>query len=347
MRVAVGVGLAALAAVTALAFVIADRRGDPDPDAAAAPQAPARVGAPSPKPPTAEPSEIRREAVPDPPELATTSWQDLLEMSSNYLEFVDRVLPAAREGDASAQFALYQALEYCEDGYRGYFDRPGKRRTLDEALSWASTRSVNMDSVRDVHRRCEALMARGPGDVGRSETWLEKASVAGLPAAQARQALEELRAAYLQSVPWPDRAALTAAEFDERKAGARALVLKAVAASDPGATWDAADAIYYLTGSGSTADTEQWVWKMAACIQGYDCAPGAAWVEAICHHETVNSCLGGESGTEVIQRAWVQASGQSDTSGLDQRAQQLADRLDSGDFSDADLTEFMKVVRTP
>jgi len=268
-------------------------------------------------------------------------------MSSNYLEFVDRALPAAREGDASAQFALYQALEYCQDGYRGYFDRPGKRRTLDEALDWASTRSVNMDAVRDVHRRCEALMARGTGELGSSRSWLEKASEAGIPAAQTRKALDELRAAYLQSVPWPDRAALTAAEFDERKSGARALVLKAVAAGDPGATWDAADAIYYLTGSGSTADTEQWVWKMAACIQGYDCAPGAAWVAAICDYETVNPCLGGESGAEIIRQAWVQASGQSDTSGLDERAQQLADRLNSGQFSNEDLTEFMEVGRTP
>jgi len=348
VRLGVGVGLAALAAVAALAFVIADRSGDPRPDVAVVPQAPANDGGRSPEPPAARQSDTPRETVPSAAVVATGSWQDLLEMSSNYLEFVERALPAARDGDASAQFALYQALEYCEDGYRGYFDRPGKkRRTLDEALDWASTRSVNMDAVRDVYGRCEALMARGTGDVGSSRSWLEKATEAGIPAAQTRKALDELRAAYLQSVPLPDRAALTAAEFDERKAGARALVLKAVAAGDPVATWDAADAIYYLTGSGSTAETEQWVWKMAACIQGHDCAPGAAWVAAFCHHETVNPCTGGESGTEIIRQAWVQASGQSDTSGLDERAQQLVDRLNSGQFSDEDLSEFMGVRRTP
>jgi hypothetical protein len=204
-----------------------------------------------------------------------------------------------------------------------------------------------MDAVRDVHRRCEALMARGTGDLGSSRSWLAKASEAGIPAAQTRKALDELRATYLQSVPLPDRPALGAAEFDERKAGARELILKGVAAGDPGATWDAADAIYYLTGSGSTADTEQWVWRMAACIQGYDCEPGAAWVAAFCHYETVNPCTGVESGTEIIRRAWIQASGQSDTSGLDERAQQLADRLSSGQFSDEHLTEFMTVGRTP
>jgi len=273
------------------------------------------------------------------------SWQDLLEMSSNYLEFVDRALPAAREGDASAQFALYQALEYCEDGYRGYFDRPGKRRTLDEALDWASTRSVNMDAVRDVHRRCEALMARGTGDLGRPENWLENASIAGLPAAQARRALEELRDAYRQTMPWPDQTALTAWEFDEKRASARALLLKALATGDPSATWDAADTIYYLTGSGSTADTEQWVWNMAACIQGYDCAPAADWVVAMCQYDPT-PCSPGESGTELIRRAWMSASGESDASELDERAQQLADRLNSGDFSDAHLTDFMKVDRT-
>jgi hypothetical protein len=343
-----GIGLAALAAVATLVFVIATWRGDPDPDpdVSVAPQAPGNIDGGSPEPPTAVASDAPREAGPPATVVPTGSWQDLLEMSSNYLEFVDRAYPAAREGDASAQFALYQALEYCEDGYRAYFDLSGKRRTLDEALAWASTRSMNMDAVRDVHRRCDALMARGTGEVGRSESWLAKASEAGFPAAQTRKALEELRTAYLQTVPLPDRPALTAAEFDERKAGARALVLEAVAAGDPGATWDAADAIYYLTGSVSTADTEQWVWRMAACIQGKDCAPGADWVVATCHDDP-NPCSPGESGTELIRRAWIQASGQSDTSGLDQRAQQLADRLNSGGFSDADLTEFMKVGRTP
>jgi hypothetical protein len=58
-------------------------------------------------------------------------------------------------------------------------------------------------------------------------------------------------------------------------------------------------------------------------------------------------CSPGESGTELIRRAWVQASGQSDTSGLDERAQQLVDRLNSGQFSDEDLSEFMGVRRTP
>lgn len=346
MRYGVGVGVAALAAVAALAFFFGDPRGDPGPVVAVAPQPPANVGGRSPEPPIAELSDTGQEAVPSATVVATGSWQDLLEVSSNYLEFVDRALTAAREGDASAQFALYQALEYCEDGYRGYFDRPGKRRTLDEALHWASTRSVNIDAVRDVHRRCEALMARGTGELGSSRSWLEKASEGGIPAAQTRKALDELRAAYLQTVPWPDRTALTAQEFDEKKAEARALVLQALAAGDPSATWDAADAIYYLTGSGSTADTEQWVWKMAACIQGHDCAPGADWVAAMCQYDPT-PCSPGESGTELIRRAWVQASGQSDASDLDERAQQLADRLNSGEFSDAHLTEFLKGDRTP
>jgi hypothetical protein len=346
VRLGVGVGLAALAAVAILAFVFRDPGSGPGPVATVAPQPPANAAGRRPEPPIAERPDTGRQSVPSATVVAAGSWQDLLEMSSNYLEFVDRALPAAREGDASAQFALYQALEYCQDGYRGYFDRPGKRRTLDEALDWASTRSVNMDAVRDVHRRCEALMVRGTGEVGSSRSWLEKASEAGLPAAQARTALDELRDAYRQTMPWPDKTALTAEEYDEKRASARALLLTALAAGDPSATWDAADTIYYLTGSGSTAYTEQWVWRLAACIEGKDCAPGADWVVAMCQYDPT-PCSPGESGTELIRRAWVQASGQSDTSGLDERAQQLADRLKSGDFSDADLTEFMKVVRTP
>jgi hypothetical protein len=347
VRYGVGVGVAALAAVAALAFFIGDRRSDPEPVVTAAPQSPGIIGERRSEPPIAEPTKTGQEAGSSATVVATSSWQGLLEMSSNYLEFVDRAYPAAREGDPSAQFALYQALEYCENGYRGYFDRPGKRRTLDEALDWASTRSLDMDAVRDVHRRCEALMARGTGKVGSSGSWLEKASAAGFPAAQARKALDELRAVDLQSVVMSGRTAATAKELEEKTAGARAVLLSALVTGDASATWDAADTIYYLTGSGSTADTEQWVWKMAACIQGYDCAPGADWVAFYCHYETVDPCRGGESGAEIIRRAWVQASGQSDTFDFDERAQQLADRLNSGQFSDEDLSGFMGVRRTP
>lgn len=346
MRHGVGVGVAALAAVAVLAVVIRDRRAEPEPVAAAAPQSSAADSDRSSSRPVAKPTSTSQEPVPSAAVNAAISWQDLLETSSNYLEFVDRALPAAREGDASAQFALYQALEYCEMGYRAFFDRPGKRRTLDEALSWASTRSVNTDEVRDVHRRCGALMSRGTGEVGSAGSWLERASAAGLPAAQARKALDDLRAVELQSAATADRTASTAKEFEEKRASARALLLGALATGDPSATWDAAETIYGVTGSGTTADTEQWVWKLAACMQGYDCAPGAAWVAAFCDYEP-NPCPAGESAAEVIRRAWVQASGQSDTSDLDRRARELADLLNSGQFSEEDLSEFMGVRRTP
>jgi hypothetical protein len=345
--VRLGVGLAALAVVAALAFFIGDRGSDPEPVVTAAPQSPSIVVERTAEPPIEEAASTFEQVVPPANPVATSSWQEQLATSSNYLEFVDRAYPAASEGDASAQFALYQALEYCEDGYRRNFDRPGKRRTLDEALNRASAGSLETADVRDVHRRCEALMARGTGDLGSPESWLAKASAAGLPAAQARKALDELRAVDLESVVMSGRTEATAKELEEKTASARAMLLGALVTGDSSATWDAADTIYYLTGSGSTADTEQWVWKMAACLQGYDCAPGAAWVAAYCRQETVNPCLGGESGTEIIRQAWVQASGQSDTSGLDERAQQLADRLNSGEFSDADLKKFMKVGRTP
>lgn len=46
-----------------------------------------------------------------------------------------RRAPRAGAGDAVAQCYIAKALEYCERGYRTYFDRAGwSRRTLDEAL---------------------------------------------------------------------------------------------------------------------------------------------------------------------------------------------------------------------
>ena len=90
------------------------------------------------------------------------------------LGLIERLLEPARSGDREAQYAIYEAMEYCIDAYKGYFDRGAKRRTLDEALTWASTRhAINMDAIRTSYASCNAFMSTDVSKFGSPEEWLE------------------------------------------------------------------------------------------------------------------------------------------------------------------------------
>ena len=122
---------------------------------------------------------------------AEPSLRDRFVRASDYHEFARSVLDAARAGNSEAQFLLFQTLDFCEMGYRFYFDRRNRRRTLDEALQWASTRtpSADLEEVRDVYDKCHLLMekeARNP--FGAADDWLAAATEAGHPVAQAKSA---------------------------------------------------------------------------------------------------------------------------------------------------------------
>lgn len=341
MRRGVAIGFVALSATAAVAFLVNYKR---DADESGSP-APAQSSGNVVEHPVVrrhmEAGSAAERLVPSAAVVAERDWLELLKLSTDYRDFVDRALLAATNGDASAQFAIYQALDYCETGYRAYFDRPGRRRTLDEALTWASTRpAVSMDHVREVYGRCDDLITSGTGSIGSAESWLQRSVAAGLPAAQARQALAEFEAVERQSAGTTDRTQSVAEQFDARRSSARALLLKSLTSGDARAIWDAADSIKFVSGSETTAVREQWVWRMAACMQGYDCAAGAAWLVAACH--LYPSCPPGESGIDYIRRVsgW-------DTTDLELQARRLADRLRSGNFNEGDLAHFMGVDRTP
>jgi hypothetical protein len=235
-----------------------------------------------------------------------------------------RLHKQALEGDADAQFVLYRAASYCDETYRAYFDRGRKRRSLDEALHWASTRSaIGMENVRLAHARCSEWKGADRSEYGTADVWLKKATDAGLPEALSMTGVNLLSEASITEEREPELAA-------SKRVEARKLLLNALNRVHPSATWAVGDSLMMLGGEPAVENGQWSVWRLAACNQGYDCSPQADWVVFNCSFDP--NCVRGESGVEWIRRSETDFPGD-----LDQAAAQLAERLNKGGFSEGEF----------
>ena len=75
--------------------------------------------------------------------------------------FIEGMLVDARAGNSAAQYAIYEAMFYCDDTYKLYFERRSGRLTLDEALSQAAKRrGTDVGGLRTSHASCQASSRR-------------------------------------------------------------------------------------------------------------------------------------------------------------------------------------------
>ena len=251
------------------------------------------------------------------------------------LGLIERLLEPARSGDREAQYAIYEAMEYCIDAYKGYFDRGAKRRTLDEALTWASTRhAINMDAIRTSYASCNAFMSTDVSKFGSPEEWLEKSSSLGLPKAQARNATRLLLDAMLATLPRNATPEDRSEALETQRIEAREVMLKALNSNDPFTTWEVAQNLMFLGGRSAADEGQMWIWRLAACKQGYDCSSNAAWVVSVCYMDPY--CQAGESGVDYIHRNAAQ-----DQPDIERRAADLAARLERGSIGDAEFEELL------
>lgn len=251
------------------------------------------------------------------------------------LQFIENLLPAARGGNAEAQFAIHESLLYCDEGYRAFYDRPGKRRTLDEALQWASTRpAINIDEVSLTHAKCSVLMERERTELGRANEWLMKSADAGLPQAQARAAVNLLFSADWGFTPGGQSPESQIKDRDLLRNEGRELMLRALNSGDASVTWQVGEAILPLTRSEDLAYEQQYVWYLAACLQGLDCSPQADWFIFQCRQDPY--CQPGETGVDYLHR-----NGEGGTQNLDEAAARLLARLKRGNI---DMAEFEKLL---
>jgi hypothetical protein len=71
--------------------------------------------------------------------------------SKNYWGFAHDVLPAAKAGNADAQFYLSKVLEFCDYANRAHFTQKGAVLTLDQALQLAAKQNRPAEITQTIY----------------------------------------------------------------------------------------------------------------------------------------------------------------------------------------------------
>lgn len=241
-----------------------------------------------------------------------------LHLANDYWEFASAVIEAARGGDRVAEYYLARSLQYCDDGYRMYFIRGSKRRTLDEALQWASTRpATSTQEVQEVFDRCERLEQASDHPFGDAAEWLGKSANAGYDLAMLDSAQALVRKAGVSGN----------VEDVAARREAKRLALAALRERRPETIFRMGDLATLIAGEGQSADEVQWVWRLAGCQRGYDCSKDAEWLKFQCRFDL--NCQPQDDGIDFIRR-----NNSANFDELQQRARELSEKLDEGKFED-------------
>lgn len=255
----------------------------------------------------------------------------LYEKATNYWTYAHSVLPAAASGDADAQYFLSKVLEWCEQENRMYFRRKGRVLALDEGLRWAGQRHLPLEVAQSVHEKCQDFLERDASDLGTTAAWLAKATAAGQPMAQAATALKLLIQEMLDDAV--RAGAVPTISEESRIVGTvspRELLRAAVESKEPEVLFTIGNLQALLSPDNADESTERYAWWVVACERGFDCSPKAEWVQIGCVSFPGCEATGGPA--EVVRS--IAGERWSD---VQQRAQEISTRLDSGQWDQLGL----------
>lgn len=267
---------------------------------------------------------------------APVEYRQLLEGSNNYYDAVKDLFEKARTGDRDAQYYLSVALDYCDEGYRMYFKSGARRRSIDEALQWFSTRPFlgTQEQVQRVYDRCNGLMTNDLPQWGAARVWLTRATDAGQPDAQAKTALLLVNAAIMAG--FAASGGIVKPDIVESKIqDPHALLRAAVRSKDPevllriGELQGALQNAEQTAGATGSVLDKDWenrlAWWLVACRrEPADCTEHAQWHRVQCRFDP--NCPPGESGIDYIYRM-IQTQNLID---VEERAQEIDAKLDAG-----------------
>ena len=261
---------------------------------------------------------------PPAPHGGKTEYAQGFKSSRDLWLFAETIYPAAMSGDPAAQYYLFRALKYCFEFERFYFLHDGGRKTLDEAMEWASTRpDTSAGEVLEMHGRCQRLLETPP-PFGDREEWLRRSQDGGFELA----ILEAARRRVLSA----GRTDLPAASADARKQ-ARLLAVEALRSRDPEVIFGIGELAHLFSHDTSRDPQQSWVWLLAACKRGFDCGPNAEWHRYYCHYDW--NCQPSDTGANLVRRANPETFDE-----IDRLADALNAKLDAGDF---DVFESAKI----
>ena len=294
-------------------------------------QSPARSAAKSTGPPQASPADaptpdeaVAENSAPQ----ADVDYRAKMRASSDYWEFAQSVLAAAKQGDAAAQFYLSNALLYCDSLYDWYFVEhlPGgaiRHRTIDEALQFTASRPVfTADDVRKLQSRCQRLRSAGKPPFGSAREWLDAAIQARYPPAQTIAALDRAMQARQQPTPEATRA---------MREEAQRLALEATRTRDPEVIARIGEVASNLETDGyAESQRVPWVWRLAACLREANCDSNADWFRLYCNVDT--QCQPFETPQDIIRRKTG-----NDYDEIERRARELNEKIDAGTLEANDI----------
>jgi hypothetical protein len=258
---------------------------------------------------------VRSEAATEVADDAKKSFESRFHASADLWQFAESIHLAAEAGDPAAQYYLSRALKYCDDNFRFYFVRGNRRRTLDEAMQWASTRpGLEAEEAREVHARCSRLQETSHR-FGTAGEWLSASKEKGFSLALIDTARQLAVTAGVSG----------AKENVEMRSEAKRLALRALESKDPQVIFDMGDLVALFAGDMKKGSQEQWVWRLAACKRGYECGQDAEWIQLQCRFDP--NCQPYESGVDFIRRM-----NSEDFDEIERLANDLNARLDAGDL---------------
>jgi hypothetical protein len=202
------------------------------------------------------------------------SLRQRLITAKDYLQLALSILPQAKAGDAEAEYVLFKAFRDCQGGTPGLYG--GEFDTVDKAREYAQIRGHSIEEAETLFQRCHGLYTPAASVLGNRWEWLQKATDAGYPAAQADTAFERLlqdsmKASVAPGVTPQGVVALPPIGGD---ADPRALLAEALPSGDPIVLADIGQLQHMLhpEESRQVAQMNRVAWLYVACERGNDCS---------------------------------------------------------------------------
>jgi hypothetical protein len=265
---------------------------------------------------------------PHPTTTGPSDYRAQMRESRDYLEFAQELLPAARNGDAAAQFYLSQVLAYCSSLYEWYFiERSSegrvRHRTLDEAQQISAARPFfSADDIRDIQARCQRLRSLDGAALGDANEWFDAALAQRFPMAQA-QAASNLA---LQSLQRGDEQKARIARDEARR-----LSFEALNTPDTAVLLVVSGVGAALAGEASgEASRRKLSWTLAAALRDENSADLRDWIRTTCRADT--QCQPYETAADVILRR-----AGNDRDEVERRARELKEKIDAGTLEPDDI----------
>jgi hypothetical protein len=192
--------------------------------------------------------------------------------AGDLLSFLERLAPAAAEGDVDALYYLGVASRRCTREYNTLFGPPGKEMTLEVALEKEYWTRYYEPLARKIHGQCARFKATAANSFTEWESLLDAAAEAGSGAAKALVAFE-MQNGMLRVRDPTERGQMTSE--------IRALAKAAIRSKDPEALFQLAY-VESISGRTGTAEDMAGAWMLAACQRGLECGLSSEAFQFFC-----------------------------------------------------------------